>query len=330
MKRITIITGMLILALTVSAQSNNRSRVKQEKKEPATSVKRTENSNRSSATRKSSASSDQNRRTVRQPNNSQRSVRTSKSTPGSSRSVNKSERTNRNSSFETNRSAERRVTSPKTNSGRVIPGNSERERSTNINRSSGHSRSANSVRGSYYDPKNSSSHTAKRKVYTTPARKRVVRSTPTVKYIPRPIEYRRRHYYYRTPARVEIFWNTGLYNYYSRLYPHYDLWYYPIGHRLNSIPAYHADSYIGEITRVYGRVVDVWYARETDEYYLYFGDIYPYQDFSIILEGRDARRFNRRPDRFFKDRYITATGLISLYEGKPEMVIKQRKQLALY
>ncbi|MGC9341513.1 MAG: hypothetical protein ACP5E3_02340 [Bacteroidales bacterium] len=73
-----------------------------------------------------------------------------------------------------------------------------------------------------------------------------------------------------------------------------------------------------------------WYSRKTDEYYLYIGGPYPYQDLTIILEGHDARRFNRNPLRFFTGRHVAATGLVSVFESKPEMFLKKRSQLDVY
>jgi hypothetical protein len=121
-----------------------------------------------------------------------------------------------------------------------------------------------------------------------------------------------------------------MYNEYRYLYPNYDLWYYPIGYRIHTISAYDAGAYIGEVARVYGEVFDAWYSRSTDEYYLYIGAPFPYQDLSIVVEGRDARRFSRHPLRYFTGRHVAATGLIGIYEGKPEMFLKKRSQLDVY
>lgn len=121
-----------------------------------------------------------------------------------------------------------------------------------------------------------------------------------------------------------------MYNEYRYLYPHYDLWYYPIGYRIHTISAYDATMYIGEVARVYGEVFDTWYSRNTDEYYLYIGAPFPYQDFTVVLEGHDARRFSSRPHRFFTGRHVAATGLIGVYEGKPEMFLKKRSQIDVY
>jgi hypothetical protein len=121
-----------------------------------------------------------------------------------------------------------------------------------------------------------------------------------------------------------------MYREYVYLYPEFNLWYYPIGYRIPTISAYDAGAYIGDIARVYGEVFDVWYSAPNREYHLYIGAPYPYQDFTVVIERRDARRFSNRPQRFFMGRHIAATGLISVFEGKPEMFLKKRSQLRVY
>jgi hypothetical protein len=158
----------------------------------------------------------------------------------------------------------------------------------------------------------------------------VVRTVTHPNHIHRPIEYRRTYYPYHVPVHRDIIWDIHLYNEYRFLYPHYDYWYYPVGYSIHTVSAYEADRYIGEFARIYGKVYETWYDRDADEFYLYFGEPYPYQDFTVILPGRDARRYSRRPERFFTERHIAVTGVISVFEGKPEMVIKRRSQIELY
>jgi len=132
------------------------------------------------------------------------------------------------------------------------------------------------------------------------------------------------------PPSVTIIWNENMYHNYSVWYPDFHLWYYPFGYSIQTVSSYDALGSVGEIARVYGAVYDTYYAPESDEFFLYFGGPYPYQDFSIVLNGKDARRFNRRPDRFFTNRYIAVTGLISVWEGKPEIDVKRRSQIDIY
>lgn len=192
------------------------------------------------------------------------------------------------------------------------------------------SRSANSVRGSGYTPKTSVRNAENRKVYTTSRTHRVTRSAPKVHYTYHPIEYRRVHTPYRAPRTQIIYWNTHMHREYRSWYSDYNLWYYPYGYKIHTISAYDAIAYVGEIARVYGEVSEVYYSRETRQYYLYVGGPHPYNDFTVILDSRDARRFSFDPIRFFTNRHISVTGLISTFDGKPEILVKKRKQVNVY
>lgn len=220
----------------------------------------------------------------------------------------------------------------KSGASRTVDASNSRNRNTNNgNRSvnAQRSRSSNSVRGSYA-PKTSVRNAESRRVYTTSRTHRVTRTAPKVHYTYHPIEYRRVHTPYRAPRTKIIYWDVHMHNNYRSWYSDYNLWYYPYGYRIHTISAYDAISYVGEIARVYGEVTEVWYSRESRQYYLYIGGPYPYNDFTVILESRDARRFSFDPVRFFTNRHISVTGLISIFDGKPEILVKKRKQVDAY
>jgi len=176
---------------------------------------------------------------------------------------------------------------------------------------------------------NSRTYDVERKNYNTPDRVRIHRDDHGV-YRPSPVEYRRIHHPYRAPVHIDVIWTPRMYYDYRMIYPEYNYWYYPYGYRIRTISAYDALYYTGEIANVYGMVNEVWYSRKTDEYILYFGARYPYQDFSVIIPGHKARQFSRRPEIFFEGRYIWVTGLISLHNGQPEMVVMRKHQIHLY
>ena len=114
------------------------------------------------------------------------------------------------------------------------------------------------------------------------------------------------------------------------IYPMVPSWRYYNGYRIDMISAYDAMYYRGEVMTVYGRVSDVYYSRNTDEYFLYFGPYYPYQDFTVVMPGYLARRYSRNPERYFMDRHLAVTGLITTFEGEPEIVVKKDFQINLY
>ncbi len=162
-----------------------------------------------------------------------------------------------------------------------------------------------------------------------PVRKVVVVNHPK-HYRPVSVEYRRVHSPYRVPVHTHVYWSVSLHNDFRVFYPEVRAWRYDIGYQLPAVPAYDADYYIGDVARVYGRVSDIYYERETDEYYLYFGDYFPYHDFSVVINGREARAFSRRPERFFRRANLAVTGYVTDYEEKPEIVVRRASQIELY
>lgn len=162
-----------------------------------------------------------------------------------------------------------------------------------------------------------------------PVRRVVVVNHPK-HYHPVSVEYRRVHYPYRTPVHMHVYWSVSLHNDFRVFYPEVRAWRYDIGYQLPAVPAYDADYYIGDVARVYGKVYDMYYERETDEYFLYFGDYFPYHDFSMVITGREARAFSRRPERFFRGSHLAVTGYITDYEDKPEIVVRRASQIEIY
>lgn len=131
------------------------------------------------------------------------------------------------------------------------------------------------------------------------------------------------------PAYTNIYWSRNMYRDYCRWYPQYR-WTYNYGYRIQTISVFEAKFNLGEVAMVYGRVYASWYNQETDDYLLFFGGDYPNQQFTVVLPGNIARRFNWRPDRFFLGEHLTVTGLITTFDGIPEIVVKNKQQIGLY
>lgn len=131
------------------------------------------------------------------------------------------------------------------------------------------------------------------------------------------------------PAYREIYWTRNMYRDYRLWYPNY-YWRYNYGYRIQTISVFDAKYNLGEVAMVYGRVSATWYNEETDDYLLFFGGEYPYHQFTIVLPGRIARKFNWRPERYFLGEHLTVTGLITTYDGIPEIIVKNGRQIGLY
>ena len=155
-------------------------------------------------------------------------------------------------------------------------------------------------------------------------------------YPTRKVKY---HYHYDTyvhnyhvlyyPTYTNIYWTRHMYRDYRRWYPEYH-WRYNYGYRIQTISIFDAKYNLGEVAMVYGRVYATWYNKETDDYLLFFGGDYPYQQFTVVLPGRVARRFTWRPERYFLGEHLTVTGLITTFDGIPEIIVKNKRQLGLY
>ena len=131
------------------------------------------------------------------------------------------------------------------------------------------------------------------------------------------------------PSYNNIYWNRSMYHNYRNWYPDYH-WNYNYGHRIQTISIFDAQYNLGEVAMVYGRVYATWHNKETDDYLLFFGGDFPYQQFTVVLPGHVARRFSWRPERYFLGEHITTTGLITTFDGSPEIVVKNKHQVAIY
>ena len=89
-------------------------------------------------------------------------------------------------------------------------------------------------------------------------------------------------------------------------------------------------NHVGAVRRVYGKVQEVYYSREDENYILYIGDRFPYQDLSIVIPRSVARQITQNPEWYFDNQDIWSVGLIDLWEGKPEMIIRDSEQIRKY
>lgn len=145
-----------------------------------------------------------------------------------------------------------------------------------------------------------------------------------------PTTYRGNYRALYYPRYSEIIWTRSMHRHYTGLYPNYTGWHYSQGYRIQTMSVFDAEYNVGEIARVYGRVYATWYNKETDDLLLFFGGEYPVQAFTMVVPGNVARRYSWRPERYFLGQHISATGLITMFEGKAEMLVKKRSQLNVY
>jgi len=149
-------------------------------------------------------------------------------------------------------------------------------------------------------------------------------------YHPYSIEYRREHYSYRQPAHYYLIWTPSLFNRFMYYYPDYTDWDIDYGREIETISAYDVGDYIGTVRRVYGKVEEVYYSREDQNYILYLGDRFPYQDLSVVIPRHVVREITGTPEWYFNHEYVWLIGLIDIWEGKPEIIIRDEEQIRKY
>jgi len=305
MKKITIILAMLLIAATSYNQSSRRT-ANEDQTAPRTNTRTSNTSVNSSAHARDNNSRSGNRQTDATNHNRSRETATSTNRQRSTTNT-----ANGRSNTQTSRSNNQR-----SNANTV---RSERPHNTQTN----HHRSETATHARHAKPSG--------RVYNST---RQYRSSHTANHHyhkpPHSRAYRSHHYAYRAPVSVNIIWTSTMHRHYVRMYPMVSHWNYHHGYRISNVSAYFAEYYMGDVTTVCGKVKDVYYSRSTDEYFLYFGAYYPYQDFTVVMPGRIARQYSRRPDRYFEHNYIAVTGLITSFNGKPEIVVKESFQLNPY
>ncbi len=308
MKKIILVLAATMMATASYNQTSRRS---------ANSNSGTEN-NRSKSTY------------TRPDNNSSRTTRVNSERTTSTRTVNANrDYSNRNST------SSRTVSSQSNNSSRVIAHDRDAKQTSQNTHSVNNRGNYSSNNNDRHSVNNSSRNNhSSRTVYASSPSSRVYRGSHQVTHVyhtpPQAKSYRVKHYSYRRPVHVDIIWTRDMHRNYLRMYPDYHYYNYSYGYRINSISAYDADYYIGDVKNVYGEITEVYYARESDEYFLYVGPHYPYQDFTVVVPGHIARNYSRRPEYYFNHEYINVTGLITAFEGKPEIVVKRNYQLNVY
>ena len=339
MKKATLILAMLLTAATAFSQTSRRTAndtktANDEKKQKTTTVVKR-------------STDDQKQATSRTGQSSQRTTTTTRRTVSSSEINNNRSASNPSRNSSTNVTTSRRISSSGTNSnGNTRPSGTSTTttrrttvttpaQTNNHSYSSGSAVHNNQHRVATGDINNhhrgNKGGTTYVTYYESP---RLFRSERVVSHHyhtpPRSVHYRARHYPYRSPVHIDIIWTPAMRTEYIEIYPMVTTWRYPVGYRIESVSAYNAMYYRGEVMNVYGKVEEVFYSRETDEFILYFGAYYPYHDFSVVIPGPIARKFSMMPERRFEQQYVSVTGLITTFEGKPEIAVRRASQLSIY
>jgi hypothetical protein len=90
-----------------------------------------------------------------------------------------------------------------------------------------------------------------------------------------------------------------------------------------------AASHVGENATVCGQVASATYAAKAmaAPTFLDLGKPYPNQAFSAVILGSDRTKFGV-PEVSLREKQVCVTGEIFLFQGKPEIIIRDTKQLS--
>jgi len=88
-----------------------------------------------------------------------------------------------------------------------------------------------------------------------------------------------------------------------------------------------AKKYVGQIKTVEGTIIRT-YKSDKNNVYLNFHD--PYKGyFSAVIFAKDLNNFPFTPEIFYRGKEVRITGMIELYEGDPEIVVRNPSQIEI-
>ena len=101
------------------------------------------------------------------------------------------------------------------------------------------------------------------------------------------------------------------------------------GFDANVISAEQAINHIGNYATVCGKVVSAKYASAArgKPTFLNLDRPYPNQSFTALIWESDRQKFGQPESRYLGQR-VCVSGMISSYKGEPEIIVRDRKQLA--
>jgi DNA/RNA endonuclease YhcR with UshA esterase domain len=88
-------------------------------------------------------------------------------------------------------------------------------------------------------------------------------------------------------------------------------------------------SHVGKNATVCGLVASATYAAGSAAAptFLDFGKPYPNETFTAVIFGSDRKKFGT-PEMSLREKQVCVTGEIRLYQGKPQIILRDPKQLS--
>ena len=87
-------------------------------------------------------------------------------------------------------------------------------------------------------------------------------------------------------------------------------------------------NYLGEEIIIQGKIASA-YCSKTNTVFLNFGSVYPKQCFVAVIFNSYHDKFVKNPEKYYADKTVRIKGKISEYKGKPQIILKNPKQIEI-
>ncbi len=95
--------------------------------------------------------------------------------------------------------------------------------------------------------------------------------------------------------------------------------------------AFEAKDHTGEKITVCDKVFGTRFLENSNGQltFLNLGAAYPNSPFTIVIFGNERANFKEKPELYYNNKKVCATGLIKEYNGKPEMIITKEDEIKI-
>jgi DNA/RNA endonuclease YhcR with UshA esterase domain len=88
--------------------------------------------------------------------------------------------------------------------------------------------------------------------------------------------------------------------------------------------------YEGKTITICSKVQDTYETKGAKKTtYINFGKPYPKSTFTIVIFGSNLKNFKYKPVDYLKNKEVCVTGKITIYKGKPQMIITKEEQIQI-
>ncbi|MEM7816778.1 MAG: hypothetical protein QXZ20_02590, partial [Candidatus Aenigmatarchaeota archaeon] len=96
----------------------------------------------------------------------------------------------------------------------------------------------------------------------------------------------------------------------------------------DEILACDAKNYIGKNKTIIGKIVSSSRSK-TNTIFLNFEKAYPNQCFTVVIFSSDLSKFPEMPEKYYYGKIVRVKGKITEYRGRPEIILKDPKQIEI-